>query len=235
MLTLNSPKQNHILAALPQSVYRRLLPRLKGVMLPLGKTLIPANGSLPYVYFPTTSIVSISYGVHKGVMAKTWPVGNEGIVGVSAFLGGVAADNQATVQFAGQAFQLDAKYLRAEFLHGAELQKLLLRYVEALLTQASQSDMCRHHHSIDQRLSRFLLRAFDRMPTDQLAITQERIARLLGVGRARLSEAASRLQADGIIDYRRGQISLLNRRKLKARSCACYTVIRNAFENLHRS
>ena len=136
MFTPDAAKQNHILAALPAAVYRRLLPRLRPVTLSLGRTLIPVHGNLRYVYFPTTSIVSLTYGVEQGVMAKAWPAGNEGIVGISAFLGGTAAGNQAEVEIAGEAFQLDAQTLRAEFRRGEELQKLLLRYVEALITQA---------------------------------------------------------------------------------------------------
>jgi hypothetical protein len=234
VFTPDAPKQNHILAALPAVVYRRLLPRLQPVTLPLGRKLIPARGKPRYVYFPTTSIVSLSYGVEQGVMAKAWPVGNEGIVGISAFLDGPAGGKQAEVGVAGEAFRLDAETLRAEFRRGAELQKLLLRYVEALITQASQLGVCGHYHSVDQRLCRYLLLAFDRMPTNKLAITQQQIARLLGVRRVGITDAAGRLQEAGIIHYCRGQISLLNRRKLEARTCACYAVIRSAFESLRR-
>lgn len=234
MFTPDAPKQNHIIAALSPVVYQRLLPRLKAVTLRLGMRLFSARSNLRYVYFPTTSIVSLSYRVERGVMAKAWPVGNEGIVGISAFLDGSAAASQAEVEFSGGAFQLDTETLRAEFRRGAELQKLLLRYVDALLAQASQLGVCGHYHSIDQRLNRFLLCAFDRMSTDKLDITQARIARLLGARRGGITVAAQRLHQAGIIDYRRGQIFLLRRQELEARTCVCYVVIRDAFKALRR-
>ena len=234
MFTPDVPKQNHILAALPAAVYQRLLPRLRPVTLPLGRTLIPSHGNPRYVYFPTTSIVSMTHGVEQGVKAKVWPVGNEGIVGISNFLSETDADEQAEVEIAGQAFQLDAQTLGAEFQRGAALQKLLLRYVQALITQASQLGVCGQYHSIDQRLCRLLLCALDRMPTNKLAITQQRIAGLLGTRRESITEAAGRLQEAGIVHYGRGQIYLLKRRKMEARTCACYAVIRNAFDNLYR-
>lgn len=176
----------------------------------------------------------MSHDAGQRVKAKVWPVGNEGIVGISNFLSETDADEQAEVEIAGQAFQLDAQTLGAEFQRGAALQKLLLRYVEALITQASQLVVCGQHHSIDQRLCRLLLRAFDRMPTNKLAITQQRLAGLLGVRRESITEAAVHLQEAGIVHYDRGQIYLLKRQKLETRTCACYAVIRNAFDNLYR-
>jgi hypothetical protein len=232
MSKIDAPKQNHLIAAFPLAVYRRLVPRLQPVTLPLGKTLFPSHGDLRRVYFPTTSIASLAYGVEQGATAKAWPVGNEGIVGISAFLGGTATGRQAEVAFAGEAFQLDAQTLKAEFQRDAELQKLLLRYVEALIAQASQLIVCGQRHTIDQRLCRWLLRMFDRMPTNELPITQQRIGRLLGVRRESVTAAAFRLQGAGAIHYHRGVISLLNRRKLEARTCACYAVIKGAFMNL---
>jgi CRP-like cAMP-binding protein len=232
MSKTDAPKQDHLIAALPPTVYRRLVPRLQPVTLPLGKTLLPSHSSLRHVYFPTTSVVSLSYGVEQGATAMAWPVGNEGIVGISAFLGGTAIGHQAEVQFAGEAFQLDAQTLKAEFQRAAELQKLLLRYVEALIAQASQLIVCGQHHTTDQRLCRWLLRTFDRVPTNELPITQQRIGRLLGVRRESITEAAFRLQGAGAIHYSRGVISLLNRRKLEARTCVCYAAIKGAFMNL---
>lgn len=232
MSKTDAPKRNHLIAALPAAVYRRLVPRLQPVSLPLGKTLFSSDGNLRHVYFPTTSIVSLSYGVEQGAAAKTWPVGNEGIVGISAFLGGTATGYQAEVEFAGEAIQLDAQTLKEEFQRGAELQKLLLRYVEALIAQASQLIVCGQRHTTEQRLARWLLRTFDRMPTKSLPITQQRICRLLDVRRESITEAALQLKGAGAIHYNRGEISLLNRRKLEARTCVCYGVIKGAFKNL---
>jgi hypothetical protein len=209
-----------------------LVPRLQPVRLLLGKSLLPSRGNLRHVYFPTTSVVSLSYGVEQGAAAMAWPVGNEGVVGISAFLGETATGHQAEVAFAGEAFQLDAPTLKAEFQRSAEFQKLLLCYVEALIAQASQLIVCGQRHTIDERLCRWLLRMFDRMPTNELHITQQRIGRLLGVRRESVTGAAFRLQGEGAIRYHRGVISLLNRRKLQARTCACYSVIKGAFMNL---
>jgi hypothetical protein len=174
----DASKQNHLIAALPRAVYRRLVPRLQPVTLSLGKTLFPSHGDLRHVHFPTTSIMSLSYGVEQGATAMAWPVGNEGIVGISAFLGGTATGHQAEVEFAGDAFQLDAQTLKEEFQRGAELQKLLLRYVEALIAQASQLIVCGRRHTTDQRLGRWLLRIFDRMPSSPLPVlTPDRMTR----------------------------------------------------------
>lgn len=226
-------RRNQLLAALPAADYRRLLPRLQPVTLQLGSIVILSRGNPRCVYFPIGSILSLSYGAKQRVMAKACEVGNEGIVGISTFLSETDTGDQAEVEIAGQAFQLDAEILRAEFQRGAALQKVLLRYVEALITQASQLVVCGQHHSIDKRLCRLLLRIFDRMPTNELAITQQRIAGLLGVRRESVTEAAGRLQEAGIIHYDRGEICLLNRKQLQARTCACYAVIRDTFKNLH--
>jgi len=228
-----SPRQNHLLAALPAAVYRSLLPRLAYVALPTGKVLQRARGGLQAVYFPVEGVVALSYGVNgQGAPANAWPIGIEGMVGVSSFLGAPTRKARAEVQIAGHAFRLDADALREEFRRGGALQRVLLRYVQALIAQASQLDVCGHFHTLSERLCGFLLRAFDQMPTDELDITQARIARLLGVRRVGVSEAAGSLQAAGIIRYVRGHILLLDRRKLEARACACHAVIEREFERL---
>jgi len=226
-------RQNHLLAGLPAAVYRRLLPRLDYVALPAGCVLFRPRGKLQYVYFPVTGIVTMAYGIDRqGATAKAWPIGNEGMVGISSFLGTPIRSNRAEVQIAGHAFRLDANVLRAEFRRGGVLQQLLLRYVQAVITQASQLGVCNHYHSLNKRLCGFLLRAFDQMPTNELAITQERIAHLLGVRRIGVGAVAAGLQAAGIIRYARGRILLLNHRKLEARACVCHTVIEQEFDRL---
>ena len=228
-----SPRQNHLLAALPAAVYRRLLPRLACVALPAGKVLLHPRGRLQTVYFPVDGVVASSYGVDgQGAPANAWPIGNEGMVGISSFLGASTGRARSEVQIAGHAFRLDADVLGEEFRRGGALQRLLLRYVQGLIAQASQLDVCGHFHTLSERLCGFLLHAFDQMPTDELDITQERIARLLGVRRVGVSEAAGGLQAAGIIRYSRGHIVLLNRRKLEARSCACHAAIEREFDRL---
>ena len=226
------PKQNHLLAALPEIVLARLLPLLQSRTFSVGEILIPANVKQRYVYFPTTCIALLSYGVSAIATPRTWPVGNEGIVGITAFLGESTADSQAEIQVAGEGFQLDAQLFRTEFKLGSGLQLLLLRYVEILITQASQLVICEHSHTINQRLCRFLLRAFDRVPNNKIETTQERIASLMGVRRESVTEAASRLQADSVIDYSRGHITLLDRPELEHQSCECYGIIKSAFEGL---
>ncbi len=228
-----TPSQNRLLAALPLAVGRRLLPRLESVALPAGMLLFRPHGKLRYVYFPVTGVVSLSYGIDvRGATAKAWPIGREGMVGISAFLGAPTRSARAEVQIAGHAFRLDADVLGAEFRRGGGLQELLLRYVQALIAQASQLGICGHYHSLNERLCGFLLRAFDQMLTNELDITQEKMARLLGVRRIGISEVAGGLQAAGIIRYSRGHIHLLNRRKLEARACECHAAIEWEFGRL---
>ena len=228
-----SPRQNHLLAALPAAVYRRLLPRLDCVALPAGKVLLQPRGRLQSVYFPVAGIVTLSYGTDRqDTLANAWPIGNEGVVGISSFLGTSTRNGRAEVQITGHAYRLDAAVLREEFRRGGALQRLLLRYVRALIAQASQLGVCGHSHPLSERLCGFLLRAFDQMPTNELTITQERMARLLGVRRVGVSEAAGALQGAGIVRYTRGHILLLDRRKLAARACACHAAISQEFGRL---
>jgi CRP-like cAMP-binding protein len=228
--TSATPKENRLLAALPEAAYRRLLPHLEATTLRVDETLFHAPGRLQSAYFPTSSIVTLSYAVEEdGKMAKAWSVGREGIVGISLFFGCLERDNRADVQIGGLAFRCSAAALLLEFRRAGAFQRLLLRYVFALVTQASQLSVCSNYHPIDQRLCRFLLRLFDRISSDQVAITQERMAELLGVRRVSITVAAGKLQAAGIIECMRGHVRLMNRKKLAERSCACATIIERAF------
>jgi len=226
-----TPKGNGLLAALPATVYRRLLRDLEPTTLQVGDTLFRPTGQLQYAHFPISSIVTSSYPIGKdGIMAEAWPVGNEGMVGISLFLGGRRRDNRADVQIGGTAFRLPASVLIAEFGRADAFQHLLLRYVFALVTQASQLGMCNSHHSVEQRLCRFLSRVFDRVAGREVTLTQERIAALLDVRRVSITNAAVQLHAAGIIEYRRGRVRLLSRERLDERTCPCAGIIRRAFE-----
>jgi hypothetical protein len=226
----DSPRANELLAALPAAAYRRLLPDLQATSLETGDTLFRPDGQLQFAYFPTTSIVTLSYAIEgDGLRAKAWPVGCEGVVGISLFLGSPRRDNRADVQIGGLAYRIAAAPLIAEFRRAGALQQLLHRYVFALVTQASQLGVCGNHHTLDQRLCRFLMRLFDRVPGDEVAITQERMGTLLGVRRVSITLAAGHLQTAGVIEYRRGHVRLLKRKELEERSCACLGIIRRAF------
>ena len=234
-LSLVTPKVNRLLAGLPEATYRRLLPDMEASTLRAGETLFRPAGRLQYAYFPATSIVKLSYAVAEdGAMAKAWPVGREGMVGISLFLGEPKRDNRADVQIGGVAFRLPASALLAEFKRAGALQHLLLRYVFALVTQASQLGLCNHYHPIEQRLCRFLSLLFDRVPGDEAVITQERIAELLGVRRVSITHAAVHLHAAGVIEYWRGHVQLVSRTKLEARACPCAAIIRRAFASVTR-
>jgi Crp-like helix-turn-helix domain len=228
-----TPKGNQLLAALPAASYKRLLPHLEIVSLKVDDTLFHPGSPLKFAYFPTASIVTLAYAVEEETaMAKAWPVGREGMVGISLFLGSPDRDNRADVQFGGLAFRMSAPALQAEFRRAGALQHLLLRYVFALVTQASQLGVCSHYHPTEQRLCRFLSRAFDRIDGNEVIVTQARIAALLGVRRESITASAMRLQRDGIIKYSRGQVTLINRKKLDKRSCACGEIIRRAFADV---
>lgn len=224
-------RQNRLLDALPAAVYQRLLPYLELVALPLAPTRVPLPGSSRYAYFPTTSVVSLSYALEDGVAAKAWQVGNEGVIGLSSLSGPIQA-HQAEVQTAGYAFRLATHALKTEFERGGAFQQLLLRYLQALITQVSQLGICNQYHLLDQRLCRLLLRAFDQAPADQLAITHQQTADLLGVRRVGITEAVGKLHAAGIVRCGRGRLTLLSRRKLEAQACACYAVIKKEFDGL---
>jgi hypothetical protein len=230
MVHRSGPKGNLLLAALPDADYRRVLPHLVERALVIDETLFRPGTQPKIAYFPTNSIVTLSYAIEgRKVVAKAWPVGREGIVGISLFLGSVCPDNRAEVQVGGPAFGISASALMTEFRRAGALQRVLLRYVFALVTQASQLSVCNQHHSAEQRLCRFLSRGFDRMDGSVLSVTQARIAMILGVRRESVNESATRLQNASIIKYCRGQVTLVDRGKLEDRACDCAEIIRRAF------
>jgi CRP-like cAMP-binding protein len=227
-----SPRQNHLLDALPADDHARLLPHLELVPLPLGLVLYESGRSQGYVYFPTTSIVSLLYVMEDGASAEIAIVGNEGIVGISLFMGGETTPSRAVVQSAGDAFRLKANLIKKEFERGGEVQHLLLRYTQALITQMAQTAVCNRHHSVEQQLCRWLLLSLDRLNGNQLKMTQELIANMLGVRREGVTEAALKLQQAGLIRYARGHIRVLDRPGLEKRTCECYEVVRKEYARL---
>jgi CRP-like cAMP-binding protein len=228
----HSPHQNHLLAALPASDYQRLASHLELVPMKLGEVLYESGVQLRYVYFPTTSILSLLYVMEDGSSAEIAIVGNEGILGISLFMGGESTPSRAVVQSAGHAFRLKAALLKNEFGRFGPTMHLLLRYTQALITQMAQTAVCNRHHSVDQQLCRWLLLSLDRLQTNELSMTQELIANMLGVRREGVTEAAGKLQDVGLISYRRGRITVLDRRGLEARSCECYQVVKTEFDRL---
>jgi CRP-like cAMP-binding protein len=232
-----NPRQNRLLAVLPESECERLFPHLERVPLPLGESLYESGERLSHVYFPTTAIVSLLYILEDGTSAEIAVVGNEGIVGIALFMGGETMPNRAVVQSAGHAYRLKGQLLKQEFTRfggrrRGVLPPLLLRYTLALLTQMAQTAVCNRHHSVDQQLCRWLLLSLDRLPSNELSMTQELIANMLGVRREGVTEAAGKLQRAGLIHYRRGRIIVLDRPGLEARVCECYEVVRKEFRRL---
>ena len=228
---LHCPEQNHLLAALPAADFQRLAEHLELAPLPLGKILYEPGEQLSHAYFPTTAIVSLHYVTESGASAESAGAGNEGMVGISLFTGGDTTPSSAVVQTAGHAYRLERRLLKQEFDRGGVMQRLLLRYTQALLTQMCQTAVCNRHHTMEQQLCRWLLLTLDRLPTNELIMTQELVSFMLGVRREGITEIAGRLQAAGIIRYRRGHISVLDRSGLEARACECYEVVRT---ELHR-
>jgi CRP-like cAMP-binding protein len=226
------PQQNHLLAAMPEDIQIRLFPILEPVTLPLGKVLYESGDTLRHVYFPTDSIVSLLYVMESGASAEISVVGNEGLVGISLFMGGESTPSRAIVQSAGSAYRLRGQQLKDEFNRHGEFQNLLLRYTQALITQMSQTAVCNRHHTIDQQLCRWLLLSLDRLPDNRLTMTQELIANMLGVRREGVTEAAGKLQRAGVIHYSRGQITVLDRPKLEQLSCECYAVVKRETDRL---
>ena len=211
---------------------RRWVPALEQVDLPLGEVLYEPGGTLAHVYFPTTSIVSLLYVMQDGSSAEIAVVGNEGIVGISLFMGGESTPSRAVVQSAGRAFRMRAQTLKGEFSQNGPVLHLLLRYTQALITQMSQTAICNRHHSIDQQLCRWLLLSLDRLQSDNLVMTQELIANMLGVRREGVTEAALKLQHAGVIRYSRGHITVLDRAGLEKLTCECYAVVKNEYDRL---
>jgi len=232
MPTPHSPTQNHLLAALPAPEFDRLARHLELVAMPLGETLYESGGSLQHVYFPTTSIVSLLYVLEDGASAEIAVVGNEGILGISLFMGGETTPSRAVVQSAGHGYRLQAQLLKQEFNRAGPVLHLLLRYTQALITQMTQTAVCNRHHSVEQQLCRWLLLSLDRLSSNSLTMTQELIANMLGVRREGVTEAAGKLQRAGLIRYRRGHIDVLDRPGLEKAVCECYAVVKAEFDRL---
>jgi CRP-like cAMP-binding protein len=226
------PKRNHLLAALPAAEFDRLLPQLEWVDLPLGKVLSESGSTLSHVYFPTSAIVSLLYLMEDGSSAEIAVVGNDGIVGISLFMGGESTTSRAVVQSAGQGFRLAAQTLKTEYSRSGPVLHLLLRYTQALITQMAQTAVCNRHHTLDQQLCRWLLLSLDRLKGNDLNMTQELIANMLGVRREGVTEAATKLQRAGLIRYARGKITVLDRPGLERRTCECYEVVKREYDRL---
>lgn len=230
--TVHQPGQNHLLAALPAAELERLSADLELVPMRLGEMLYDPGGQMQHAYFPISCIVSLHYVMESGSSAEAAGVGNEGMIGVSLFMGGDTTASSAVVQTAGHAYRIKRQVLKREFDQAGLLQRLLLRYTQALMTQMSQTAVCNRHHSIEQQLCRWLLLTLDRTPGNELIMTQELVASILGVRREGITEAAGKLQHAGFISYRRGHISVLDRAGLEHTTCECYAVVKNEFSRL---
>jgi len=229
---LDVSTENRLLALLPPDDYERLRPNLRAVSFSLGEVVYEFGGHLDYVFFPTTAIISLLYTMENGSSAEMGLTGNDGVVGIALFMGGGTMPNRAVVQSAGGALRMKAKILQDEFALGGKFQQLLLRYTQALITQISQTAVCNRLHSVEQQLSRWLLLSHDRLNTDELIMTQELIADMLGVRREGVTVAAGRLQDAGAISYVRGRIQILDRQKLEEAVCECYRVVKDEFKRL---
>jgi CRP-like cAMP-binding protein len=228
----HNPSQNHLLAALPTAEFERLAAHLELEPMPLGEVLYGPGEQLLHAYFPTTAIVSLHYVMESGASAEIAGVGNEGVVGISLFMGGGTTPSSAVVQTAGHAYRLEVRLLQQEFNRTGLMQRLLLRYTQALITQMTQTAACNRHHSVEQQLCRWLLSALDRVSTRELTITQELVAGMLGVRRESITDAAGKLQQAGFIRYRRGHIAVLDRSGLEAHACECYSVVKTELNRL---
>jgi CRP-like cAMP-binding protein len=232
MLESAEPRDNFLLAALPDPEWERWQPLLERIEMPLGQVLYESGATLTHVYFPTTAIVSLLYVMENGASAEIAVVGNEGLVGISLFMGGESTPSRAVVQSAGQGFRLQAQLMKDEFNRAGPVLHLLLRYTQALITQMAQTAVCNRHHSLDQQLCRWLLLSLDRLQSNELVMTQELIANMLGVRREGVTEAAVRLQEAGLIRYARGHIRVLDRPGLEKRTCECYAVVKREYDRL---
>lgn len=228
----NDARQNHLLAAIPEAEWIRFAPHLTLVAMALGDVVYESGGDQPYVYFPADCIVSLLYVMEDGSAAEIAIVGNEGLIGISLFMGGGSTVNRAVVQSAGQAFRMKAVFIRDEFLHAGPVQQLFLRYTLALIAQMGQTAVCNRHHTVDQQFCRWLLMSVDRLSSNELTMTQELIANMLCVRREGVTEAAGKLQRTGVIEYHRGRIRVLDRPKLETMACECYEVVRREFARL---
>ncbi len=232
MLESAEPRNNSLLAALPDPEWERWQPLLERVEMPLGQVLYESGATLTHVYFPTTAIVSLLYVMESGASAEIAVVGNEGLVGISLFMGGESTPSRAVVQSAGQGLRLQAQLMKDEFNRAGPVLHLLLHYTQALITQMSQTAVCNRHHSLDQQLCRWLLLSLDRLRTNEISMTQELIANMLGVRREGVTEAAVKLQEAGLISYARGHIKVLDRPGLESRTCECYAVVKREYDRL---
>ncbi|WP_097462152.1 Crp/Fnr family transcriptional regulator [Mangrovitalea sediminis] len=226
------PQQNHLFAALPIAIQERLAPHLQQVSLALGDVIYEPGAALQHVYFPADAIVSLLYVMLDGASAEIAVVGNDGVIGIALFMGGDSAPHRAVVQSAGFAYRLPAKAFKSEFSRHEELMELMLRYTQSLIAQMAQTAVCNRHHSIDQQLCRWLLLSLDRLPDNQLTMTQELIANMLGVRREGVTEAAGKLQKLGVISYHRGHITVLDRPRLEQLCCECYAVVKKETDRL---
>ena len=229
---LGDPRQNRLLAALPDDEWLRWRPHLTPVDLYLGQVLYESGDRLSHVILPTTALVSLLYLMENGNSAETAVVGNEGLVGVSLFMGGGSTTGRAVVQSPGRGFKLPSSVMLQEFNRGGPVMHLLLRYTQALLTQMSQTAVCNRHHAVDQQLCRWLLLSLDRLQGNELVMTHELIANMLGVRREGVTQAAGHLQAEGLIRYQRGHITVLDRPRMEARVCECYAVVKREYDRL---
>jgi CRP-like cAMP-binding protein len=225
-------RKNHLLASLPDAEWHRWLPELEPLDMPLGLVMYESGRTLKHVYFPTTAIVSLLYVLENGSSAEIAVVGNEGLVGVSLFMGGDSTTSRAVVQSAGKGFRIKSQIMQDEFNRAGPVMHLLLRYTQALITQMAQTAVCNRHHSLDQQLCRWLLLSLDRLPGNELVMTQELIANMLGVRREGVTESAHKLQNAGLIQYARGHISVLDRKGLENRTCECYSVVKREYDRL---
>jgi CRP-like cAMP-binding protein len=232
MSSIHDPNQNHLLAALLDAEFERLAPHLELIPMLLGDVLYESGGKMQYAYFPTTSIVSLHYLLENGGSSEIAGVGNEGVLGISLFMGGETTPSRAVVQTGGHGYRLKAHLLMEEFNRAGPVMRLLLRYTQALITQMSQTAVCNRHHTVEQQLCRWLLLTLDRVPNNELTMTQELIANMLGVRREGVTEAAGRLQGYGFIRYRRGHITVLDRAGLEGDVCECYGVVKKEFARL---
>ena len=228
----DTPRQNHLLGALPAEEWDRLRPKMELRPMPLGHVLYESGDTMRHVYFPTTSIISLLYVMEDGSSAEIAIVGNEGIVGISLFMGGETTPSRAIVQSAGHAYRVAGQNLKDEFFRAGPVQHLLLRYTQALITQMAQTAVCNRHHTVEQQLCRWLLMSLDRLPSNELTMTQELIANMLGVRREGVTEAAGKLQARGLIRYSRGHITVLDRPGLETQVCECYSVVKKEYDRL---
>jgi len=228
----HDPRQNHLLAVLPADVSERIIPQLELVPMPLGHVVYESDSPMSYVYFPTTCIVSLLNELSDGALAEIAVVGNEGVVGISLVMGSDTATSRAVVLSAGHAYRLPGQSINAEFYRAGPLQHLLLRYTQAVMTQIAQTAVCNRHHSLEQQFCGWLLLSLDRLSSNSLVMTQELMANMLGVRREGVTETAGKMQRAGLIEYRRGHITVLDRAGLVNRACECYGVVKNELERL---